>query len=113
MWVTGLLALSAGTAAAAADCGADLNDGGEALAAAQLVLVLAWLFVFITAGEIVLFVFWSKLRRQKVDAALSAEAAESSLAGYEPEDVDETASENGARAPALSAWAGAGSSPAG
>ena len=36
MWVMGLLALTAGTAAAAADCGADLNDGGEALAAAQV-----------------------------------------------------------------------------
>ena len=45
MWVIALLALSASTAASAEDCGADVGPGGEAQAAAELVLFLAWVFV--------------------------------------------------------------------
>ena len=38
-------------------------------------LVLAWLFVFITAGEVVFFMFWTKFRRKRVEAALAEENA--------------------------------------
>jgi hypothetical protein len=69
MFVLYLLLLSAAVAGASEDCALDEGQGGQMFSAASKTNGMAWLYIFATAGEVVLLVLWLRLRRKKAALA--------------------------------------------
>jgi hypothetical protein len=68
MLVLTVLVLSANIGAASDFCAADEGMGGEMYSAAKFVNGMAWLFAFVTGGEIGLAIFYRGTRRKKKSA---------------------------------------------
>lgn len=88
MFVLTMLVLSGSIGGASDFCSMDEGAGGQMYSSAVFVNAMAWLFTFVTGGEIGLYFFYTASKKKKKLAPVVQPEAPASDAGSEPADPD-------------------------